>query len=233
VRRIELEAADDGVHRHRLTKTGGLRPAGDVVSATQALSQRLRPAPRARAVQPARSPRAALRRVACRRGRFRHPRPLVRPDHRLPLPAPPVRRRRLGRLPLAVPLQHRRLPADHGAGSQSPPVHQTFGARNFVVCSFVPRKFDYHQLAIPAPYSIRPASRTDRIRARPKRQSAGRPRRSWRSWSTRSTRSGSPARRPSWTTRPIRSAGCHPRGARQPAARRKNLSDRGPEAFPD
>ena len=27
------------------------------------------------------------------------------------------------------------------------------GARNFVVCSFVPRKFDYHPLAIPAPYN--------------------------------------------------------------------------------
>ena len=26
-------------------------------------------------------------------------------------------------------------------------------ARNFVVCSFVPRKFDYHPLAIPAPYN--------------------------------------------------------------------------------
>ena len=39
----------------------------------------------------------------------------TRPDHGLPLPAPPVRRRRLGRLPLAVPLQHRRLPADHRA----------------------------------------------------------------------------------------------------------------------
>ncbi|GAC1664294.1 MAG: homogentisate 1,2-dioxygenase [Candidatus Limnocylindrales bacterium] len=34
-----------------------------------------------------------------------------------------------------------------------PPVHQTFQARNFVVCSFVPRKFDYHPLAIPAPYN--------------------------------------------------------------------------------
>jgi homogentisate 1,2-dioxygenase len=36
---------------------------------------------------------------------------------------------------------------------QPPPVHQTFAARNFVVCSFVPRKFDYHPLAIPAPYN--------------------------------------------------------------------------------
>ena len=38
-----------------------------------------------------------------------------------------------------------------GRVHQPPPVHQTFAARNFVVCSFVPRKFDYHPLAIPAP----------------------------------------------------------------------------------
>ncbi len=36
---------------------------------------------------------------------------------------------------------------------QPPPVHQTFQARNFVICSFVPRLFDYHPLAIPAPYN--------------------------------------------------------------------------------
>lgn len=36
---------------------------------------------------------------------------------------------------------------------QPPPVHQTFQAHNFVVCSFVPRLFDYHPLAIPAPYN--------------------------------------------------------------------------------
>lgn len=34
-----------------------------------------------------------------------------------------------------------------------PPIHQTFEARNFVICSFVPRLFDYHPLAIPAPYN--------------------------------------------------------------------------------
>ncbi|MFL5668900.1 MAG: homogentisate 1,2-dioxygenase, partial [Chloroflexota bacterium] len=32
VGRIALEAADDGLHRHRLTKTGGLEPHGDVIS---------------------------------------------------------------------------------------------------------------------------------------------------------------------------------------------------------
>jgi homogentisate 1,2-dioxygenase len=36
---------------------------------------------------------------------------------------------------------------------QPPPVHQTFKGPNFVICSFVPRKFDYHPLAIPAPYN--------------------------------------------------------------------------------
>ncbi len=34
-----------------------------------------------------------------------------------------------------------------------PPTHQTFEGWNFVVCSFVPRMFDYHPEAIPAPYS--------------------------------------------------------------------------------
>lgn len=36
---------------------------------------------------------------------------------------------------------------------QPPPVHQMFEAHNFVVCSFVPRLFDYHPQSIPAPYS--------------------------------------------------------------------------------
>lgn len=40
-----------------------------------------------------------------------------------------------------------------GRVHQPPPVHQTFEARNFVVCSFVPRLYDYHPLAIPAPYN--------------------------------------------------------------------------------
>ena len=35
---------------------------------------------------------------------------------------------------------------------QPPPVHQTFEANNFVTCAFVPRLYDYHPLAIPAPY---------------------------------------------------------------------------------
>jgi homogentisate 1,2-dioxygenase len=36
---------------------------------------------------------------------------------------------------------------------QPPPVHQTFQGPNYVICSFVPRLFDYHPLAIPAPYN--------------------------------------------------------------------------------
>lgn len=36
---------------------------------------------------------------------------------------------------------------------QPPPVHQTFSAHNFVVCSFCPRLYDYHPQAIPAPYN--------------------------------------------------------------------------------
>ena len=40
-----------------------------------------------------------------------------------------------------------------GSLHQPPPVHQTFQGHNFVVCSFVPRLFDYHPQAIPAPYN--------------------------------------------------------------------------------
>lgn len=39
-----------------------------------------------------------------------------------------------------------------GRVHQPPPVHQTFQSAGFVVCSFVPRLYDYHPLAIPAPY---------------------------------------------------------------------------------
>lgn len=40
-----------------------------------------------------------------------------------------------------------------GRVHQPPPVHQTFEGWNFVVCSFVPRLFDYHPQGIPAPYN--------------------------------------------------------------------------------
>ncbi|QED47928.1 homogentisate 1,2-dioxygenase [Cytobacillus dafuensis] len=39
-----------------------------------------------------------------------------------------------------------------GRVHQPPPVHQTFEAHNYVICSFVPRLYDYHPEAIPAPY---------------------------------------------------------------------------------
>ena len=40
-----------------------------------------------------------------------------------------------------------------GSIHQPPPVHQTFETDAFVVCSFVPRMYDYHPDAIPAPYN--------------------------------------------------------------------------------
>ena len=39
-----------------------------------------------------------------------------------------------------------------GRVHQPPPVHQVFEGDNFVICNFVPRKVDYHPLAIPVPY---------------------------------------------------------------------------------
>ena len=36
---------------------------------------------------------------------------------------------------------------------QPPPVHQMFETKSCVVCSFVPRLFDYHPQAVPAPYN--------------------------------------------------------------------------------
>ena len=40
-----------------------------------------------------------------------------------------------------------------GRVHQPPPVHQTFEGPNFVVCSFMPRKVDYHPESIPVPYN--------------------------------------------------------------------------------
>ncbi len=34
-----------------------------------------------------------------------------------------------------------------------PPIHQTFEGKGFVICSFVPRLYDYHPNSIPAPYN--------------------------------------------------------------------------------
>jgi homogentisate 1,2-dioxygenase len=40
-----------------------------------------------------------------------------------------------------------------GSLHQPPPVHQTFQGDDFVVCSFVPRLFDFHPQAVPTPYN--------------------------------------------------------------------------------
>ena len=40
-----------------------------------------------------------------------------------------------------------------GRVHQPPPVHQTFETDAFVICSFVPRMYDYHPESIPAPYN--------------------------------------------------------------------------------
>jgi homogentisate 1,2-dioxygenase len=40
-----------------------------------------------------------------------------------------------------------------GSLHMPPPIHQTFEAHNFVVCSFCPRMLDYHPDAVPVPYN--------------------------------------------------------------------------------
>ena len=40
-----------------------------------------------------------------------------------------------------------------GKVHQPPPIHQTFQAPGVVICSFVPRLFDYHPKSVPAPYA--------------------------------------------------------------------------------
>ena len=149
-----------------------------------------------------------------------------------------------------------------GRVHQPPPVHQTFQARNFVVCSFVPRKFDYHPLAIPAPYNhsninsdeviyyvagnfmsrrgVEIASFTappggDRRTARIRARSRRRSaRRRPRSWRSWSTRSiRSRSRRRRWTsTTTATRTRWLPSGGR-PRAEASELAERGPEAFPD
>ncbi len=39
-----------------------------------------------------------------------------------------------------------------GKVHQPPPVHQVFEGDRFVICNFLPRKVDYHELAVPVPY---------------------------------------------------------------------------------
>ncbi|MHC5029139.1 MAG: homogentisate 1,2-dioxygenase, partial [Planctomycetota bacterium] len=40
-----------------------------------------------------------------------------------------------------------------GKHHMPPPIHQTFEAHNFVICSFCPRLLDFHPEAIPVPYN--------------------------------------------------------------------------------
>jgi homogentisate 1,2-dioxygenase len=65
---------------------------------------------------------------------------------------PPARRRRLGRLPLPYVFNIADFEPITGRIHQPPPAHQVFEGWNFVICNFVPRKVDYHPLAIPVPY---------------------------------------------------------------------------------
>ena len=39
-----------------------------------------------------------------------------------------------------------------GKVHQPPPVHQVFEGHHVVICNFLPRKVDYHPLAVPVPY---------------------------------------------------------------------------------
>ena len=107
--------------------------------------------PRGRAVLgagPARSGRPHRR----RRRRRRRARASPRRHDPLHVRPPPVRRGRLGRLPLPVGPVDPRLRTDRRRIHQPPPVHQTFAGPNFVVCSFVPRLFDFDPNAVKIPY---------------------------------------------------------------------------------
>ena len=245
VSKIRLEAADDGLHRHRLTKTGAIGPKGDVVTGRVPLyfnsdvvfgvvrparvdagwnllpqRHRRRDAVRPRgnrglrhdlrtaratarattsscpSARPGGSTRTRVRSSGCSTSRRR--RSSSRPSATATTTASCSSTRRIRSAtftPRTRPAprdeegdfvihvrssdritayHYRHHPFDvvgwdgylwpfrfnigdfqpiTGRVHQPPPVHQTFEARNFVVCSFVPRKFDYHPLAIPAPYN--------------------------------------------------------------------------------
>ena len=65
---------------------------------------------------------------------------------------PSVRRRRLGRLRLAVHVQRGRLRAAGRPFHLPPPAHQTFQGPNFVICTFAPRMLDWDPQAVVLPY---------------------------------------------------------------------------------
>jgi hypothetical protein len=105
---------------------------------------------------------------------------------------------------------------------QPPPVHQVLEGPAFVICNFVPRKVDYHPLAVPVPYyhsnvdsdevmfyvagdyEARKGSGIGRgsVSLHPGGHSHGRSRaRSSRAWAPRRSTSW-----PSWSTRSARSS---------------------------
>ena len=128
-----------------------------------------------------------------------------------------------------------------------------------MVCSFVPRKFDYHPLAIPAPYNhsninsdeviyyvagnfmsrrgVEIASFTLHPAGMPHGPHPGTAEASIGKEATEELavmvdtfhRSGSRARPPTLRTTAIRTRGCRPRTRRA----RQRARQRGPEAFPD
>ena len=91
--------------------------------------------------------------TARRDGRVRGAREGAGPHLAVLLQPPSARRRRLGRLPVAVRVQHQRLRADHRPGPSAAAGAPDVRRPGFVLCSFVPRLFDYHPEAIPAPYN--------------------------------------------------------------------------------
>ncbi len=116
------------------------------------LSKPVRPDPRRRAVLPPRHPSAG--RAEDAPGSRRLPRQGARP-RRLPglrPRLPPVRRRRLGRLPLPVDVLHPRLRADHGP---DPPAA--------ALAPDVPGAELRHLLVLPAPPRLRSRGGTDPV----------------------------------------------------------------------
>ena len=243
VRRVELEAADDDLHRHRLTKTGGVEPRGDAISGRIPLyfnndvifgvirpaeampegrfyrngiademlfvhegsgvcdtvfgplrygpgdylvlpigtTYRLRPSSDDQRMLWVESPSAIVppKRYRNDFGQLLEHSPYCERDIRPPAEMAAnldagdyvIEVKTRGRI---TAYHYRHHPFDlvgwdghlwpfafnigdfepiTGRVHQPPPVHLTFQPRNYVICSFVPRKFDYHPLAIPAPYN--------------------------------------------------------------------------------
>ena len=155
-------------HRHHLPRHPGRgRGPADAVGRVaighrpaQALPQRLRAAARALPVLRARPPPASRDGPPHRCRRLRHRGQDPRPGHRLHYQHHPFDLVGWdGHLwPFAFNISD--FEPITGRVHQPPPVHLTFQPRNYVICSFVPRKFDYHPLAIPAPSTTRTSTAT-------------------------------------------------------------------------